>query len=143
MQIPQRRQATQYKKPARFNVITATLLVIAGLIVYVVYSTWPVLALRMRVRSEMEDHLPHLWRANLREERYAQAEINRMKKELMTKLPKLGVRDKKPEVLFERGKKRVAIEARFSATAVFPGIDYQRVFQLAPRVETDAARVDW
>jgi hypothetical protein len=143
MQIPQRTQPTKYKKPGRINVVTGILLLIVAAVAYVGYATWPILALHSRVKSEMDDHLPHLWRANLREERYAQPLIARMKKELMAKLPKLGVRDKKPEVLFERGKKRVAIEARFTATAEFPGIDYIHVFHLSPRVETDAARVEW
>jgi hypothetical protein len=144
MRIPERTQPTKYKKPARFNIITATLLVIVLAAGYVLYSTWPVVALRLRVKDEMEDVLPHLWRANLRDERMMQSEIAKMKKDLLTvRLPKAGVKDKKAEVIFERSKKRVAIQAKFTARAVFPGLDKEHVFQLAPRVETDAARVDW
>jgi hypothetical protein len=140
---PQRTRPTEYRKPRKINAVSMTLLLIAGICVYLVYSTWPVVTLRLRVKSELEDVLPDFWRVNLRPEDYARQEIARMKRELLAKLPKLGVRDKHLEVVFERGKKRVAIEARFSTTVTFPVLNKTRTFQLAPRAETDAARVDW
>jgi hypothetical protein len=140
---PQRTRPTEYRKPGKINAVSLILLLILGIMAYVVYSVWPVVTLRLRVKSELEDVLPNLWRVNLRPEEYARQEIARMKRELVEKLPKLGVRDKKAEVVFERGKKRVAIEARFSTSVTFPVLNKTRTFQLAPRAETDAARVDW
>ena len=140
---PQRRGPTEYRKPAKINVVSVTLLLIVGAIAYVIYSVWPVVTLRLRVKSELEDVLPNLYRVNLRPDDYARVEIARMKKELTAKLPKIGVKDKNLELVFERGKKRVAIEARFSTTVTFPVLNKTRTFQLSPRAETDAARVDW
>lgn len=140
---PQRTKATEYRKPKRINAVSVTMMLFLGAAVYVVYCTWPVLLLRLRVKSELEDVLPNFWRVNLRPEDYARVEIARMKREFLAKLPKLGVRDKKADVIFERGKKRVAIEARFTATATFPVLNKTRTFNLTPRAETDAARVEW
>ena len=140
---PQRTRPTEYRKPRKINAVSVTLLLIVGLMVYFVYAVWPVVTLRLRVKSELEDVLPNFWRVNLRPEEFARQEIARMKKELLEKLPKVGVRDKHLEVVFERGKKRVGIEAHFSTAVTFPVVNKTHVFQLAPRAETDAARVDW
>jgi hypothetical protein len=140
---PQRRGPTEYRKPGKINAVSITLLLIVSLIAYVIYSLWPAVTLRLRVKSELEDVLPNFYRVNLRPEDYARVEIARMKKELLAKLPKIGVKDKNVEVIFDRGKKRVGIEARFSTTVTFPVLNKTRTFQLAPRAETDAARVDW
>jgi hypothetical protein len=140
---PQRMQRTEYRRPRKVNAVSLSLLAFLGLIAYLVYSVWPAMTLRLRVKSELEDVLPNFWRMNLRSEEQARIEIPRMKRELMEKLPKLGVRDKHAEVVFERGKKRVAIEARFATTVTFPVLNRTKTFQLAPRAETDAARVEW
>jgi hypothetical protein len=140
---PQRRGPTEYRKPRKINAVSITMVLILGALVYVGYSLWPIVTLRLRVKSELEDVLPNFWRVNLRPEDYARTEIARMKRELMVKLPQLGVRDKKADVVFERGKKRVAIEAHFTASVTFPVLNKTRTFALAPRAETDAARVDW
>src|SRR6185436_11110990 len=141
IQPPQRTRPTEYRKPGKINAVSITLLVIVGILVYIGYALWPVLMLRSRVKAELEDVLPNFWKVNLRPEDFARAEIARMKRELMVKLPKVGVRDKNAEVIFDRGKKRVAIEARFATTVTFPVLNKTRTFQLAPRAETDAARV--
>jgi hypothetical protein len=140
---PRRIQPTEYRKPGKINSVSISLLVILAISSYVVYAIWPVMTLRLRVKSELEDVLPNLWRVNLRPENYARLEVARMRGELLAKLPTLGVRDKNLEVIFERNKKRVAIEARFSSVVTFPVINKAKTFQLAPRAETDAARVDW
>jgi hypothetical protein len=143
MIAPQRRKATEYRKPAKINAVSISMLVFLAIAGYLVYAVYPVVNLRLRVKSELEDVLPNLWRVNLRSESAAREEIARMRKELLDKLPKLGVRDKKAEVIFDRGKKRVGIEARFSTTVTFPVLNKTKTFQLAPRAETDAARVEW
>jgi hypothetical protein len=134
---------TEYRKPSKINAVSLTMLAFLAAAVYLVYAVWPVVTLRLRVKSELEDMLPNFWRINLRDAQAARLETMRMRKELMDKLPKLGVRDKKAEVVFEGGKKRVAIEARFSTSVTFPVFNKTKTFQLAPRAETDAARVEW
>jgi len=140
---PQRMRATEYRRPRKINAVSVTMLVLLGIAVYLGLALWPIMALRLRVKSELEDVLPNLWRINLRSEDTARTEIARMKRELTAKLPNLGVRDKHAEVVFERGKKRVAIEVRFAASVTFPVLNKTKTFQLAPRAETDAARVEW
>jgi hypothetical protein len=134
---------TEYRRPRKINSVTVTMALILGAMVYVGCSLWPIVTLRLRVKSELEDVLPNLWRVNLRPDDFARTEILRMKRELLQKLPALGVRDKKADVVFERGKKRVAIEAHFHASVTFPVLNRTKTFELAPRAETDAARVDW
>jgi hypothetical protein len=136
-------RATEYRRPRKINAVSVTMLVLLGIAVYLGLALWPIMALRLRVKSELEDVLPNLWRINLRSEDTARTEIARMKRELTAKLPNLGVRDKHAEVVFERGKKRVAIEVRFAASVTFPVLNKTKTFQLAPRAETDAARVEW
>jgi hypothetical protein len=141
--LPQRNKPTVYKKPKRLNIVSFTLAFLALIAAYLVYCTYPVFTLRLRAKSELEDAIPAFWRANLRPEGFARTEIARIRKELLAKLVIAGVKDKKLEVVFERGKKRVAVEAHFSTSAYFPVIDKTHIFELAPRAETDAARVDW
>jgi hypothetical protein len=140
---PQRRGPTEYRKPKKINAVSITLLLIVGAIAYVIYSLWPAVTLRLRVKAELEDVLPNFYRVNLRPEDYARTEIARMKKELLAKLPKIGVKDKQLEVIFDRNKKTVAMEARFKTTLTIPVIEKTIVVGLRPRVETDAARVEW
>jgi hypothetical protein len=140
---PQRMRPTEYRKPRKINAVSLTLMFFMAAMVYVGYCVWPVLTLRLRVKSELEDVLPNLYRVNLRPDEFAKIEIAKMRRDLMAKLPQLGVKDKKLELVFERGKKRVAIEAHFAASAYFPVFNKTESFQLAPRAETDAARVEW
>ena len=143
MQPPVRNRPTEYRKPRRFNIVSVPLMLMTVVAIYVVYCTWPVLALRLRVKGELEDMITRFWRMNLRGEQVMRTELNPLRKELEAKIRVAGVRDKGLEVKFEPGKQRVAIEAHFTASAYFPGIDKTYVFHLAPRAETDAARVDW
>jgi hypothetical protein len=143
MQPPIRNRPTEYRKPRRFNVVSVPLLLMLMLALYLVYCTWPVLALRLRVKGELEDMITRYWRMNLRGDQVLRTELTPLRKELEAKIHGVGVRDKALEVTFEPGKQRVAIEAHFTASAYFPGIDKTYVFRLAPRAETDAGRVDW
>jgi hypothetical protein len=143
MPPPRRIQPTTYNKPRRINVISVTLFLIFVGLAYFGYCTWPVLALRMRAKNEIEEMMTQFWKANLRGVEASKPDITRLRKELTAKIAAAGVHDKNLEVFFERASGRIAVEARFSTTAYFPGIDKTHVFQLAPRGETDAARVDW
>jgi len=145
MQLPriQRRKATDYKKPARFNTVSVMLLMFAGLLVYLGYAFWPAIVLRSRVRSELHDVLLQVWRANLRPEPGATRELARLKKEMVVRLRKIGVTDKKLEVTMERNAKRVGLQANFIVNVHFPLINKVEPIAVSPRATTDAARVDW
>jgi hypothetical protein len=145
MPPPRRKPPTQYKKPRRLNAVSLSMLLFMTLAVYFVYCTWPLIALRLRVKGELEDVMNEFWRINLRSPggQGDNPELNGLRKNLLARLSSAGVRDPHPEVVFERGKKRIAIEARFHSSAYFPGLDKTYIFELAPRAETHAARVDW
>lgn len=139
----EQRKPTRYKQPSRLNAVSLTLLLFSVAAVYFAIHTWPVVALRSRAKAEIQDVLPQLWRANLRDTSYAAREEARIKKELTERLRRAGVKDPKLELLVFRDKKLVAIEARFTAPVHYPWIDVHHVYQLAPRAQTDAARVEW
>jgi hypothetical protein len=140
---PRGTQPTQYRRPKKLNVVSLTMFLWLGALAYAIYSTWPVVTLRLRVKGDLEDVMNRYWRANLRGEAAAREEIGRLRKELTAKLATEGVTDKKLDFVFERDKKRISIEARFKASVTFPIVDKTIVFDLAPRAETDAAQVDW
>jgi hypothetical protein len=140
---PRPKASTTYKRPSRFNSVTLTLLVLMVASVYVIYSGWSVITLRLRVKGELEEVMNDYWRANLRGEGVARQETARLRKELIRRLTAAGVKDKKLDIVFEGGKQRIAIEARFTAPVYFPGLNKTYVFNLAPRAETNAERVDW
>jgi hypothetical protein len=137
------RQKVEYKRPSRFNLVSISVALVLAGAVYTAYSLWPVLALRSAVEGELADALPHLWRLNLRPVATTNEELPKLKQSVLERLRKAGVTDKKLAVVFERGKKTVAMQAKFTATAVFPWWKKRLDINCAPRVETDAARVDW
>jgi hypothetical protein len=143
MGLPVRRQATNYKKPSHFNVVSGTIALFMLASVFFLYCTWPVLALRLRVKGELDDAMNRFWRANLRGAQSERGEMVALQNDLRAKLVGVGVTDKNLEVVFVPGKVRIALEARFTSSVVFPVIDKTYVFHLAPRAETDSARVDW
>src|SRR5438034_1664811 len=114
------RQKTQYKRPRFLNAVSLVMLLVAGSLVYVGLSLWPVYSLRSEVENEMEDALPQLWRYNLRPEEVAVPEMARIKQHLVERIREVGVKDKRLVVTLIRGKEKVAIEARYTSTAVFP-----------------------
>jgi hypothetical protein len=144
MQPPiQPRQRTQYKKPRKINGVSVTLTALFGGFLFYAFHTWPVFMLRVRAKGEMEELLPRLWRVNLMDRSPANRDIPAIRKELTTALRKVGVKDPKLEIVIERNQKIVAFEARFAAPVTYPIIDKTIVYELAPRAQTDAARVDW
>ena len=139
----QQREKTQYKRPRFLNAVSVVLLLIAGTIAYVGITLWPVYNVRSEVENEMSDALPQLWRYNLRPEEVAVPEMAKIKQRLVERIQEVGVKDKRLIVTLIRGKEKVAIEARYTDTAVFAGWGKKVDFALAPRVETSAARVEW
>jgi hypothetical protein len=140
---PRAKAPTTYKQPGKINTVSVTLLLLMVTSAYIIYSSWSVITLRLRVKGELEEMMNDYWRANLRGAGVAQQETTRLRKELIRRCVAAGVKDKKLEIVFVADKQRVAIEARFTAPVTFPGLDKTYVFSLTPRAETDAARVDW
>jgi hypothetical protein len=140
---PAGRARVEYRKPRKINVVSVSMLLVLGAIGYVLFALWPVYTLRASVKGELQEVLPRLWKLNLLPDVTSRPELVKMRKELLDRLRKVGVTDKKLELIVERDKKRVALEARFSTEAHFPWLDKRKVFHLAPRAETDAARVEW
>ncbi len=134
------RKVTQYKKPRRINVVSIALFLLLGAFGYFVYQSWPAFKIRLDAKNEMGEVMVALYRANLQN---SNKEVERVKKDLMQRLRKVGVKDPNLELRIERNKKIVAIEAHFTVVVAYPVVDKTYPFRFAPRSETDAARVDW
>ena len=135
--------ATRYKQPSAFNGVTVVLLVLVALTAWVVVSAWPIIALNSGVKNELAEVIPRIYRANLRPEPASSDEIARVQEELTAHLRALGVTDTKLAVDIQRNEKRIAVEARYHAAATLLGTSKSRTFELHPRVESDATRVEW
>ena len=135
--------ATRYKQPSSFNGVSVALFVLVGLTAWAVFSAWPVIALNSGVKNEIGEVIPRIYRANLRLEPGASEEVARVQEELINRLRALGVTDSKLVVDIQRSEKRISVEARYHATATLKGLDKSHTFELHPRVETDATRVEW
>jgi len=137
------RQKTDYKRPMFLNAVSLLLMLATAAAAYVAYSLWPVYSLRSEVDNELSGALPDLWRYNLRPDAVALPELVKIKQQLVSRLREVGVKDPKLSVNLIRGPKVVAIEARYTATAVFPWWEKRIDFTMTPRAETDAARIKW
>jgi len=135
--------ATRYKQPKAINGVSIGLVVLVAATAWIGVSAWPVIALNSNVKNELNDALPRLYRANLRDEPGATVEATRLHDELLTKIRGLGVDDGKLAVEIARSAKTVAIEVRYQAAVQLLGLKKTHVVSLHPRVETDAARVEW
>ena len=142
---PPPRHRIQYKKPSRLNLVSFSMLVIMAAMGYVGYTLLPAFSLRANAKGELADRLPDIWRANLRPPMVGAAIVDEVKKDLVVKLRRVGVKDKKLRIIIRQNKEFVSIEAQFIASAEFRIMGmYRRIdFNMAPRVETDAARIDW
>jgi hypothetical protein len=135
--------ATSYKQPKAINGVSIGLLLLVGLTAWLGLSGWPMIALNSSVKNEIGDALPQVYRANLRPEPGATVEVTRIHDELEAKLRALGVDDPKLVIDIARDAKKVANEVRYHEVATLRGLKKSHTFLLRPRVETDAARVEW
>jgi hypothetical protein len=144
MQPHQPRQKLRYKQPRRLNAVTLLLAAGLALLGYAGYAIWPLFLLRSNVESELATSLNSLWRLNLAgNSGPVRHQLGKLKQAVEEQLRKVGVKDKALQVVFERDKKRVSMEARYRADCTFPGLDKTITLSFKPRVETDASRVDW
>jgi hypothetical protein len=130
----------RYRKPRTFNWVSFLLLALVGLAVYLLVCLWPVYSAHARVRGILLDHVPALYKANLRDDRSAVEEI---RSSIANEVKKAGLNDKAMKILLRRNPKTIELEARFKARAEFPWPERTFEFELAPKVVSDATRVDW
>ncbi len=139
----QPRPKIRYKQPHRLNAVSIVFFAMLGLLGYAGYAIWPAFSLRSNVESELADALSSLWRLNQNPDSAIRFELEKLKRHVVERVRQVGVKDKKLEVVFDRNKKKVAMEARFTTSFTFPGTNRTVDLRFRPRVETDAARVEW
>jgi hypothetical protein len=133
----------KYRKPRTLNLVTFLLLGGAGLVVYILVCLWPVYSVSARVKGILLDHVPALYKANLRSDDVARTMMEDIKTSIATQLSKAGINDKGVKIFLYRSPKEIGLEARFVARAHFPFPDRTFEFKLSPKVVSDATRVDW
>ena len=133
----------KYRKPSPFNWVSVMLVLVAGLLVYVTVYMWPVYSARSTVRGILLDHVPILYRANLRPDEVCRTMIEQMEQSIRNELKKAGINEKEVKLYFHHDPKVLELEAHFTARAHFPWPDKTFEFDLEPKVESDATRVDW
>jgi len=133
----------KYRKPRTLNWVTFALLGAAGLAVYVAVNLWPVYAIRTRVKGILLDHVPALYKANLRPDDVSRIMIEQIKVSVATELKKAGINDKATKLFLRRNTKEIELELRFKTKVHFPFPDKTYEFDMAPKVVSDATRVDW
>jgi hypothetical protein len=133
----------RYRKPRTLNWVSFLLVILAGLCVYVGIYLWPVYSARARAKGILYDHVPMFYKANLRDDHYARTMMESVKTSIADELMKAGINDKGAKIMLRRGQKEIELEVRFKAKAHFPFPDKTLEFDLAPKVISDATRVDW
>lgn len=133
----------RYRKPHSFNWVTVMLLAMAALTVYVLVCFWPVYMARSRVKGILLDHVPALYKANLRTDEVQQNMLEQIRTSIAAELKKAGINDKGTKLFLRHNPQVVELELRFKAKAHFPYPDKTFEFDLAPKVISDATRIDW
>jgi hypothetical protein len=133
----------KYRKPRTINWVTFLLVGVAGLFVYLIVYLWPVYSVHSRVKGILLDQVPALYKANLMPDEVSRPMMEGIKNTIAAELKKLGINDKAAKIFLRRNPKEIELEVRFKAKAHFPWPDKTYEFNLAPRVVSDATRVDW
>lgn len=133
----------KYRKPSALNWVSFALVLGAGLLVYLLIYLWPVYSASSRAKGILLDHVPALYKANLRDNDVARAMIEDIKTSILTELQKAGINDKAAKVVINRNTKEIGLEVHFKARAHFPVPDRTFEFDLSPKVVSDATRIDW
>lgn len=130
----------RYRKPRTLNWVSFLLLALAGLGAYLIIYLWPVYTAHSRVRGILLDHVPALYKANLRSDRTMMEEI---RTSIADAVKKAGINDKAMKIYLRGNPKVIELEAHFKARAHFPWPERTYEFDLKPKVVSDATRVDW
>ena len=133
----------RYKKPRTLNWVSFMLVILVGLGVYVLIYLWPVYSASSRVKGILWDHIPALYKANLRSDDVSHAMIEDIQNSINAELQKARINDKAAKIFIYRSPKEIGLEVRFKATAHFPVPDRSFEFELSPKVVSDATRIDW
>jgi hypothetical protein len=133
----------KYRKPRSINVVTFMLLGGVGLVAYILVYLWPVYSASSRAKGILYDHVPALYKANLRGADVSKAMMDDIKTSIAKELEKAGINDKAAKIFLYRNPKEIGLEVRFKARAHFPIPDRTFEFELSPKVVSDATRVDW
>jgi len=133
----------KYKKPRTFNWVSFLMLLGLGLIAYLLVYLWPVYRASSRVKGILWDHIPALYKANLRPDNVSRAMIEDIKTGISAQMHKAGINDKAAKILIYRSPKEIGLEVQFTAKADFPVPERTFEFHLSPKVVSDATRIDW
>ena len=115
--------ATRYKQPNAINGVSIALVVLVAATAWLGVSAWPVIALNSNVKNELNDALPRVYRANLRDEPGATIETTRLHDELEAKIRALGVDDGKLASRSRAAPRRWPIEVRYHAVGAADGAE--------------------
>ncbi len=99
----------KYKKPSALNWVSFALLVAAGFAAYLVIYLWPVYTASARAKGILYDHIPALYKANLRGNDLATSMIEDIKTSIGVELSKAGINDKAAKIFIARDPKEIAI----------------------------------
>ena len=133
----------KYRKPRAINWVTFLLVGVAGLLAYLLIYLWPVYSVHSRVKGILLDHVPALYKANIMPADVSGPMMDDIRKNIGVELKKLGINDKRAKIFLRHNPKELELEVRFKASAHFPWPDKTYEFNLAPKVVSDATRVDW
>jgi hypothetical protein len=133
----------KYKKPRTLNWVTFFLVGSAGLFIYLLYYMWPMYSLRARAKGILLDHVPVLYKANLRDSGVAGSMIDDIKASVASELKKAGINEKAAKLYITRNPKEISLELRFKVKVHFPFPDKTYEIEVSPKVVSDAERVDW
>jgi hypothetical protein len=133
----------RYRKPRTLNWVSFALVIAAGLFAYVLVCLWPVYLARSKAKGILLDHVPLLYRANLRPADVSQVLLTQIRTSVDAELKKAGINEKAAKLYLRHNPKEIELELRFKAKAHFPFPDKTYEFDLAPKVVSDATRVDW
>jgi hypothetical protein len=133
----------KYKQPSSFNIVSFAILIGMGLVGYVLVCLWPVYSASSRAKGILYDHVPALYKANLRPTDVTQAMLEEIKTSIAAELDKAGINAKAAKIFLYRSPKEIGLEVRFKAKAHFPVPDKTYEFEVSPKVVSDATRVDW
>ena len=133
----------KYQKPRSFNLVTVFLLGGVGLAVYLLVYLWPVYSASSRAKGILYDHVPALYKANLRGADVSRGMMEDIKTSIAKEMAKAGINDKAAKIFLTRNPKEITLEVRFKTKAHFPFPDKTYEFEVSPKVVSDATRVDW
>ena len=133
----------KYQKPRAINLVSFMLLGGVGLVAYLLIYLWPVYSASSRAKGILYDHVPALYKANLRGSDVSRGMMEDIKTSIAKELEKAGINDKAAKIFLTRNPKEITLEVRFKTKAHFPFPDKTYEFEVSPKVVSDATRVDW